>query len=262
MMLPTRHRHTSIRTFCLAAALLGVFAATAQAQPFNGYMALTTDSSDYIEIPHDVALNPTTAITIEGWVRFNAVNCTSLIGKNYLVAYWVGPCSLFRSYLSGGGSSTDGGVFTPGVWTHFAVTSNGVTKSHYLNGVLIDSFPAAAPTSSTDPLRIGSDVSFEVAPNADLDEFRLWNVARTQGQIQARMNEALSTPVAGLVAVWPLDTDGSDALGNFDGTVVGDPIFVEPVPAMPPPAILTLMLLLAGIAVWSVQRTRTPRMGL
>lgn len=261
MRMPTRHRHTFTRPLWLAAALLACSAAATEAQPFNGYMALTGDSADYIEIPHNVALNPTTAITLEGWVRYNVIGCTSLIGKNYQVAYWIGPCNAFRSYLSGG-SSNDGGAFTPGVWTHFAVTSDGATKRHYINGVQIASFPAAAPTSSTDPVRIGSDVSWEFAPDADLDEFRLWNVARTQGQIQATMNAPIASPMTGLVAVWPLDTDGSDALGNFDGTVVGNPLFVEPVPAMPPPAVLMLMALLAGIAVWSVQRSRTPRMGL
>jgi hypothetical protein len=262
MTMPTRHRYTSARTFCLAAGLIACFATAAQAQPFNGYMALTGDSADYIQIPHNAALNPTTAITLEGWVRYNAIACTSLIGKNYVTAFWVGPCNSFRSYLSGSSSSNDAGAFVPGVWTHFAVTSDGTTKRHYVNGVLSASFPAAAPTANTDPVRIGSDVSWEFAPDADLDEFRLWNVARTQAQIQGTMNGPVSSPMTGLVAVWPLDTDGSDALGNFDGTVVGNPLFVEAVPAMPPPAVLMLMALLAGIAVWSVQRSRTPRMGL
>ena len=100
--------------------LLAFLPAAAGAQPFGGYLALDGDSSDYIEIPHSPALNPTGAITLEGWVRFDAIDCVSLIGKNFSETYWVGTsatgaCSSFRSWL--GASRRDGGAFTPAAWT-------------------------------------------------------------------------------------------------------------------------------------------------
>ena len=199
-----------------------------EAVPFGGFMVLDGDNSDYIEVPHSAALNPTTAITLEGWVRFEAFNCASLIGKAYLSAFWIGPCDSLRSYTRGGGSSQDGGTFPLGVWTHFAVTSDGTVRRHYVNGVLSNEFVEGGPlTTSTAALRIGSDVDWLVAPRAALDEFRLWNVARTQAQIQSTMNQAIKTATTGLVAVWPLDTNGQAAVGGHNGNVVGTPLFSQ-----------------------------------
>lgn len=200
--------------------------------PFGGYMVLDGDPSDYIEIPHASALNPTDAITLEGWVRIDGGTCQSLIGKNYPEAYWIGQCSGLRSYVRGSESQRDGGTFEVGEWVHWAVTSDGTVRRHYINGELVSEFAEAGPlTTSTDPVRIGSDVAFEVSVEAALDEFRLWNVDRTQTQIQSTMNRAITSPMSGLVAVWSLDEDGSDALGNHDGAVVGAPTFeTDPTP--------------------------------
>lgn len=194
--------------------------------PFGSYIVLDGDTGDYVEIPHASALNPTDAITLEGWVRFDAIDCPSLIGKNYLQAYWIGECGGgLRSYI-GSSSSANGGSFALGTWIHWAVTSDGSVRRHYINGILADEFAETGGIrTSTDPVRIGSDVSFEEPVEAALDEFRIWNVDRTQAQIQNTMNEAITSPMPGLVAVWSLDGDGRDALGNHNGAVVGDPAF-------------------------------------
>ena len=242
----------------ITAALIGLSASPVAAQPFNGFMVLDGDATDYIQIPHSTALNPTGAITLEGWVRFDAIGCVSLIGKNFLQAFWVGPCNAFRSYTRGSGSNLDGGTFSTGVWTHFAVTDDGTTRNHYLNGITVGTFPVAGPlTSSLSPVRIGSDVSWEFTPQASLDEFRLWNVARTQGQILSTMNTAISTPQAGLVAVWPLDVDGRDALGVHNGAIVGSPVFSSGVPSMPGLVMIVLTLLLLAIAARTLPRSRS-----
>lgn len=246
-----------LRNIGLAAAAVLLSAATANAQPFGGYMLLDGQSTDYIEIPHSAALNPTGAITIEGWVQLDVAACVSLIGKNYLTAYWIGTCNDFRSYLRGSGSSNDGGTIPLGVWTHFAVTSDGTTRRHYLNGVLTGTFAeGGALTTNTDDVRIGSDVSWEFAPTGGLDEFRLWNVARTQAQIQSTMNTAITSPMAGLVAVWSLDTDGSDVIGGNDGAVVGSPVFVAPVPSLPVIATILLMLMLLAAGMKRINTAR------
>ncbi len=208
---------------------------SADALPFSRYMYLEGNNSDYIEIPHDAALNPADAITLEGWVRFDAIGCVSLFGKNWQQAYWVGFCdNSFRSYLHGleHGALRDGGTFTVGEWTHWAATWDGSVRRHYLNGELVGEFPQGGVlTSNTDPLRIGSDVAWEATPQAGLAEVRLWNVARTQEEIENTMNTVIRTALPGLVAVWPLAEDGRDALGNHHGTVIGSPAFREDVPS-------------------------------
>ena len=212
--------------------------------PFGSWLVLEGNTTPagaghgYVEIAHHAALNPTGAITIELWVKlatpFTGQTCRSLVGKDFTQAYWVGVCgSTVRAYLKGGGSSHDGGTIPENIWTHVAVVFNGTTQLHYINGVQVGSFPLAGPlTTSPDPVRIGSDVSWQYSPAGALDEVRLWNVARTAAQIQSGMNSAITTAQTGLVAVWALDGTGEDVIGGFDGSLHGTFSF-ETVPAPP-----------------------------
>ena len=59
-----------------------------------------------------------------------------------------------------------------------------------------------------------------------IDEVRIWNVARTQGEIQSTMSQSLWLPTAGLVGRWAFDEpSGSTAAGSagtgINGTIVG-----------------------------------------
>lgn len=205
----------------------------AQAQPWQTgftdsiFMDLDGDPGNYIEVPHDPALNPTTALTLEGWVRPHTAleDCDGLIGKGYEDAYWVGVCDeTLRSYTAGEDSFFDAGTIGTGVWTHFAVTTDGTTRHHYLNGVLVGSVAESGPpTASTEALRIGSDAHWGPSPNASLAWVRLWSRALSQGEIQLWMDESLEEPQPGLVASWPLELDARDALGTHHGSPVGSP---------------------------------------
>jgi hypothetical protein len=222
----------------LFAALAALAPALVEAQPFGNWMILQGDGSNppdhhgYSESASNPALNPTSAITIEGWVSLGnnsgGANCRSLIGKNWQTSFWVGLCgSTLRSYLTGSGSLLDGGSFpTSGEWTHFAVTYDGAMRRHYIHGELVQSHgeTGSLPTSAS-ALRIGSDVSYDFSPTGTLNEFRLWNVARTQDEIRSTINVPLTAPQPGLVAVW---SDGQhDALGSFTGTLHGTVFFLN-----------------------------------
>ena len=92
-------------------ALSTLFAAQANAQPFGMWNVYNRATVGYIEIPHNAALNPTSGITIEGWVNVtDPGGCSNIIGKGYTTAWWVGICgTTLRSYLRGSGSFHDGG---------------------------------------------------------------------------------------------------------------------------------------------------------
>lgn len=213
---------------CLSslALLLGLaLAEGVQAQPFGAWMNFNGPSQNgYVRIPHSTALNPAVA-TIEGWVFFPTSDgsCRSIIGKNYRDAWWIGRCAnLLRSYFRGTSSPNDGGVLPANQWTHFAVVFDGVRKKHYINGELVlDVAAGGAATSSDDEVRIGSDVEFEFTPRASFNQFRFWNVARTEAQIRAQINQALTAAQPGLVAVWPLTGSGQDIIGPHDGSIQG-----------------------------------------
>jgi hypothetical protein len=60
-----------------------------------------------------------------------------------------------------------------------------------------------------------------------LDEVRIWNVARTQAQIQSSMNQHLTGSEPGLVGYWQFDGDVKDKSPyQNNGTIYGSPVFV------------------------------------
>jgi len=179
-----------------------------------------------VEIPHASALNPTTAITIEAWLYlFNGSGCVSLLGKNWIQAYWLGVCeSRLRFYARGSGSARDStGTVPLGQWVHVAVTHDGSRQKFFIDGELAGDFDMGPGplTTSTAPVNIGSDAAFRYTPRGAMHEVRLWSIARTQAAIQGDRLTRLTSPRSGLVAVWPLDTDARDALGGHPGSLVG-----------------------------------------
>jgi hypothetical protein len=213
------------------AMLLAALPGVAQAQPFGAWLTLAgTPQHGYVEIPNHPSLNPTTAFTIEAWVAFSSnAGCTSIAGKGWTESWWIGNCggtlrSYVKGYENGNPNRTfrDAGVIPNGQWTHVAVVFTGTQRRHFINGELVGFWPESAPlTTSTHPVRIGSDVSFQVTPHAAIDEVRLWSVQRSTAQIRETINEAITTPQPGLVAVWALNGSGADVIGPRDGVVAG-----------------------------------------
>lgn len=222
--LPARSRASLALALAGLLSLAVLFPAAAGAQPFGQFLLLSGPTVGYLEVPHSAALNPTAAITLEGWVRVtDPGGCSTIIGKGFTTAWWVGICgTTLRSYLRGTGSLKDGGFLSPGEWHHFAVVFDGAHRFHYLDGELAASFAETAPlTTNSSPVQIGSDVNYpNHTPNGTIDELRLWNVARTQDQIRAGMRGLSSIP-AGLVALWPLNSNPNDIVGGHNGTPHG-----------------------------------------
>lgn len=229
-----RRRSCAVGRFAAMAVVLAVvaLAAPAQAQPFGAWLNLTGHPTHgYVRVPHSAALNPTGAFTFEAWVSITnnpaGEDCRSIAGKNWQQAWWIGLCTVsgkptLRSYLKGSASARNGGQIEPGRWTHIAVVFNGSRRFHYINGELAGDFPETSPlTSSVSEVRIGSDVSWQFTPAGAIDEVRLWNVARTVGQIRANMQDPISAPQGGLIAVWAFNGNANDVVGPHEGSTQG-----------------------------------------
>ncbi len=93
---------------------------------------------------------------------------------------------------------------TVGAWTHYAIVRSGNTFLSYVNGVL-----QATTSASGTPTLVGNTFNFRIGArrnsvnaatnpfNGTIDEFRVWNVARSQTQIQNNRYSELA-PQSGL----------------------------------------------------------------
>ena len=142
---------------------------------------------------------------------------------------------------------------TSDVWHHAAATYDGTTWRLYLDGASgstsnIGTFTPRSDSIQHAALASAIDSSGVTAGFFDgrLDEARVWNVARTQGQI-ATARDLQLTFGSGLVARWGMN-EGSGPLltnsvaGGPSGSAVGGPVWVpgapfaagtDPAPAAP-----------------------------
>src|SRR6185295_11370121 len=95
-----------------------------------------------------------------------------------------------------------------GTWYHLAFTYDGVLgiQSLYINGVRQASNLISRTIGyDTHPLLIGVDSNNEVIGGffgGKADEVRVWNVARSESEIQAAMSQSLLGTESGLVGYW------------------------------------------------------------
>jgi hypothetical protein len=236
---PTPGRLLSI--LLLGVALSALAAPAAQAQPFGIWLTLSGPTLGYVNIPASPALNPTGAFTFEAWVSVSnstsGEDCRSIAGKNYRTAWWIGQCTengqpVLRSYLKGLNSDHDGGIIPRGVWTHVAVTFDGTTRRHYINGELAASFAETGPLpTSSDPMQIGSDVSWQQTPTGAIDEVRVWNVARSMAELRSNLNVRITAAQPGLVGVWAFEGSAADIVGGHGGAIAGSGVHYFTFPA-------------------------------
>lgn len=198
--------------------------------PYTKYML--TDYGSYIEIPHDTELNPVDGITLEGWVRLDNTAVSNLLIHKRLYyekeGYTVEVTEqddkpLLGSYMGYANSQLWAGNFPIHTWLHWAVSSDGATRKHYINGELAGEFTEESGVfePSTEPLLIAKTVP----ANTGLAEFRLWNTVRSQAEIKSTMNQDIESAMPGLIAVWPFETDANDIIGGHHGIMHNNPKF-------------------------------------
>jgi hypothetical protein len=212
---------------------------------FNAGGLALAGTDDYVSVPNAASLNPA-AVTVEAWAKFDSLaDRPHLVGKGTggQGAYWLvvetdGTPRFFYTKSGETWSFVGGaaGDIVPGVWYHFAGVYDGTNATIYVNGVEKGTVVNAGTLATTDPNPVwfgrnsGGTDSFA----GMLDEVRIWDVARTAGDIQAAMNTPLTGTEAGLVGYWQLDeglgltaTD-STANGN-DGALVNGPTWASAV---------------------------------
>lgn len=193
---------------------------------------------DYVSIPDAASLDiPSSGpLTVEAWVyRTGSGGIAHILGKrdpacagiNYQLAY------------DGGGivfgtnnSNVHSGTYPPlGSWMHIAGTFDGSTYKLYTDGELAGTAFGTLGVPNSSNLLIGASSSCSFLWQGIIDEVRIWNVVRTQAEIQASMKHRLSGSESGLVGYWRfnegtgLSTMDATANGNT-GTLTNGPQWV------------------------------------
>jgi len=202
--------------------------------------ALQFDGSSDVIVPNQPALSflSTDPITVEAWV-FRTGNagvmhilgkrsgCNGNSGQNYQLAF-DGDGIGFGGDKDNGNTATTGVIPPLNQWMHIAGTFDGTTLR-----VFVDGIPAGSVNGTLGSPN-GNDV--KIAASGDcggnwvgiIDEVRIWNIARTQPQIQQTMNMRLTGNESGLVGYWPFDegtgnTTADHSVSGDTGTFEGNP---------------------------------------
>ena len=181
---------------------------------YNRAFSFSGAVGDYTVTRPGANLSITGSFTLECWVK--PVNVASP-SYQILIQKRLGSGSTgYTMYLSTGKVSirtntstrlTGNTTIPNGVWSHVAASYNLTTNvfTVYVNGVAdgTATITGAAPAADADSLRMAAGFN---SPYAGLmDEIRVWNIARTQSDIQLTMRLPLGEstgPYAGLVAAW------------------------------------------------------------
>ena len=201
---------------------------------------------NYASVPHNTALDATSALTIEAWIKadswaaniwqnvivskdgwqFGEQGYTLRCGDNGRLSFNIGTPGAWIE-------ATTGSVMIPGEWYHVAGVYDGQYLKTYVNGVVQDStaFSGSISTSTYD-LTIGR-ISYTAGGTRDfdgmIDEVRIWTSAVSQQELRDYMCRKVTSghpDYATLAAYYNMDeTTGTTLVDQgpnaLNGTLVG-----------------------------------------
>ena len=254
-----------------------IFAITALAE--NRVLQLD-GQGDYVQLPDNIFNNLDEA-TIEGWVKWERFGYFSQLFGFGSGAKWRTMVVNNSKYTSG----LQYFIYinmklylikVPGIlqlnqWHHIAAVSGGNGMKLYLNGILVgthdytgsfsainvenDQIPQPSSLAKGGEGGKGGFLGYfgksHWSENDDfkgqLDEIRVWKVARTMEQIRAKMYQKLKGNEPGLVGLWNFEEgDAKDSSENgYDGVLNGDAHCVEA--ELPTPGELVRSTVLSGV---------------
>jgi hypothetical protein len=193
--------------------------------PVSQNYALDFDGvDDYVATANNVsALDISADISIENWVYIsqNASDWTRIIGKgeggSRTYGVWLDTNNrlLFQMYGPSSANLYPDIQLENNKWYHIAATREGNLLTLYIDGVKIGELPyTGTPYTGNEPLTIGYGPGMHTYFTGKLDEVRIWNIARTQTEIQANMHTELLGTESGLIAYYKMR--------NGSGTVLSD----------------------------------------
>ncbi len=204
---------------------------------FNG-------SSAYVSAGARTELKVTgSALTLEAWIKpvgrgSDPTDGGVIFGREgeYILARFAdGTIRYALTTTTPGWNWVNTGTIAPSnQWTHVALTYDGSSIAFYTNGVLRGlsggSGALGDAVTAQNDFQIGNRQSAARYFHGQIDEVRIWNIARTSTEIAAAMARPLAGDEPGLLAVFGFDEGfgTSTASGRGDGlsaTLVGGPVW-------------------------------------
>ena len=197
-------------------------------------------STGYLSLPANIWFN--TNFTVEAWVyQYDYNSWARLID----FSDGAGVYNVYLALSDGVSGYPAMGVFTNGggpvleatnklpnnQWVHLAATVDNSNATIYINGQIAGRGVLNMPPNvvRTNDYIGRSAYSGDYYPIAIFDELRIWNVARTQLEIQTSMNHGLQGDEAGLIGYWRFDegtgTNAYDSSGNGNTAVMNSNVF-------------------------------------
>jgi len=220
----------------------------AQAQPATFGNALSFNGvNQYVNVTNFGAIAPTNEVSVEFWAYAHALDehAAFTLQPDHFTNRLLAHVSYTNgtTYWDFGNASTAGRLSYPNPsgtvsnWTHYALvaSSNANAMRIYRNGVLETNKTGMAPfVRGTYDLRLGGDGGFS-AFNGRLDDFRVWNTARTAGEISANYRRTLAGNEPGLLLYYRLDAASGTVATNsatatapaYHGALVNSPAWTN-----------------------------------
>ena len=184
---------------------------------FGKGQGLNFDGTNDFVIATNAGPTGTSDRTVECWVKTN----NSISTQQVLIDWGAMSPNGSRFTLNlinngrlrievGGNGITGTTQIANGAWHHVAVTYEHAATTKvkmYIDGALelTGNFTVAVNTSATNALQLGRRNDGVNFYRGEMDEVRIWNVARTAAQISADMNIEYCTAQAGLVSYFQLN---------------------------------------------------------
>jgi hypothetical protein len=206
-------------------APIAVATSQANALDFDGI-------DDYVDCGINTSLNLRSSMTIELWIKPNQNmgngKWDRLVNKDWYTGYFFGGKEGATNALAVALSGDLNAAVTPnntidiGVWQHvgFVFDDPANTIKIYKNGVLISTSTWNGTITGNPNSSLTLSQSSETF-NGAMDDVRIWNVARTQTEIQTNMNTELAGTETGLKAYY-LFNQGISSGNNTTITSVTD----------------------------------------
>jgi hypothetical protein len=186
-------------------------------------------------------------LTVEAWVNRSMVNIAGDGFKDVVTGHsgTSGPSINFYAdqarWYDGSTDQVIASATTAAGWHHHAWVRSGTSVLYYRDGVLDTSSTGTNNSSGTvnfTSIGLGDGAGYYL--DGQLQELRVWNVARSATQIAAHYNTTVDPASSGLVAYYDFgeSPDGSTTVtdlvaGTYSGTLQGSPTATRVAPTAP-----------------------------